>query len=291
VTVAVVTDSTADLPSDLAEVLGLRVVPMSVQFGERTYISRITITDAEFYERLATTDELPSTSQPAPAWFEEAYADADDDGADAVVSLHVSAELSGTVELAQRLGRDAPLDVHVVDSRQVGGGLALQVLAAHDAARRGGSVEDVIAAAEAVRDAVRTYVVVDTLEHLRKGGRLTGAQALVGSMLRVKPVLHLTEGRVEVLERARTWNRALDRLADLAADALGDDEPGHLVVTHSVAPERAAELWDRLTARIAVQERLEAVIGPVVGTHTGPGAVSVSVVPARLTTGTGTDEG
>lgn len=282
--VAVVTDSTADLPSDLAEVLGLRVVPMSVMFGDRTYTSRITISDEEFYDRLGEEDELPTTSQPAPAWFEEAYADAADDGADAIVSIHVSGELSGTVGLAERLGREAALDVHVLDSRQVSGGLALQVLAAHAAARRGEVVADVIAAAEAVREHVRTFVVVDTLDYLRKGGRLTGAQALVGSMLRVKPLLHLTEGRVEVLERTRTWSRALDRLADLAAEHVGG-EPAHVVVTHSVAPERAAALWERLASDVQIEERLEAVVGPVVGTHTGPGAVSVSVVPARLTGG------
>lgn len=280
--VAVVTDSTADLPADLAEVLGLRVVPMSVTFGDETFISRITISDERFYERLATCDELPTTSQPAPAWFEEAYGDAADDEVDAVVSLHVSAELSGTVDLARRMGDEAPVDVHVVDSRQVGGGLALQVLAAHAAAVDGGDVDEVVAAAAAVRDEVLTLVVVDTLDNLRKGGRLSGAQAVVGSVLRVKPLLHLIDGRVEVRERTRTWGRALDRLAELVAEHLGD-EPGHVVVTHSLAPGRASELWERLTERVDVAERLEAVIGPVVGTHTGPGAVSVSAVPARLT--------
>lgn len=280
--IAIVTDSTADLPADLAEVLGLRVVPMSVTFAEESFISRITISDEEFYGRLPDTDELPTTSQPAPAWFEEAYGDAHDESAEAVVSLHVSAELSGTVDLARRTGERAALPVHVVDSRQVGGGLALQVLAAHRAASEGGDVDAVVAAAERVRDRVASFLVVDTLDYLKKGGRLSGAQALVGSVLRVKPLLHVDDGRVEILERTRTWNRALDRLAALVAEQVGD-EPAHVMVTHALAPERAAELWKRLGESVEVAERLEAVIGPVVGTHTGPGAVSVAVAPAALT--------
>lgn len=280
--IAIVTDSTADLPSDLAEVLGLRVVPMSVTFGDDTFVSRITITDDDFYARLAESEELPSTSQPAPAWFEEAYGDVVDAGEDGIVSLHVSSELSGTVDLARRIGGEAELPVQVVDSRQVGGGLALQVLAAHHVAVDGGSAEDVIAAAEAVRDRTASFLVVDTLDYLKKGGRLTGAQALVGSVLRVKPVLHVTDGRVEVRERTRTWSRALDRLAALVAEQV-DGEPAHVIVTHALAPDRAAQLWERLEEQVTIAERLEAVIGPVVGTHTGPGAVSVAVAPAQLT--------
>lgn len=280
--IAIVTDSTADLPADLAEVLGLRVVPMSVSFGGDAFISRITISDERFYERLRDADELPSTSQPAPAWFEEAYGDARDDDADAVVSLHVSSELSGTCDLARRIGQQAPLPVHVVDSRQVGGGLALQVLGAHRVATQGGSVEEVVAAAAAVREQVASFLVVDTLDYLKKGGRLSGAQALVGSVLRVKPVLHVVEGRVEIRERTRTWNRALDRLAALVAAQVGD-RPAHVMVTHAFAAQRATEVWRRLEDVVDVAERLEAVIGPVVGTHTGPGAVSVAVAPAEVT--------
>lgn len=280
--VAIVTDSTADLPSDLTEVLGLRVVPMSVSFGEADFISRITISDEEFYARLPEATELPSTSQPAPAWFEEAYGDAADDGHREVVSIHVSAELSGTCDLARRVGADAEPTVHVVDSRQVGGGLALQVLTAHRVATEGGSSGDIIAAADAVRERTASFSVVDTLEYMKKGGRLTGAQAIVGSVLRVKPLLHIVDGRVEVRERTRTWSRALDRLATLVAEHL-EGAPAHVIVTHALAPDRAADLWDRLEREVDIQERLEAVIGPVVGTHTGPGALSIAVAPAQLT--------
>jgi DegV family protein with EDD domain len=277
--VAVVTDSTADLPRDLAEELGIRVVPLSVTFGSETFISGVTIDHAGFYERLATTERLPTTSQPTPAWFEEAYADCVDDGLDAVVSLHVSAALSGTVALARARAADAEIPVEVVDTRLVGGSLGLAVLAAHRVAEAGGDVAEVVAAAHRVADRVTSLLVVDTLDYLKRGGRLTGAQALMGSMLRVKPLLHLTEGRVEVLERARTWTRALDRVADLVAE-VGEAGPVDIVVTHAVSEERADEVWDRLEGRVEIARRLEAMIGPIVGTHVGPGAVGVAVLPA-----------
>lgn len=277
-----VTDSTADVPRDLAEALGLRVVPLSVTFGQRDLFSRVSMTDEEFYRELVASSDLPTTSQPIPPWFEEAWADAADEGHDAVVSLHLSSELSGTVERARTLAASAPLPVTVVDSRQVSGGLALQVLAAVRVAADGGSVDDVVRAADRVRAATRTLMVVDTLEFLRRGGRLSGAQAAIGGVLRVRPVLAVQAGRVDLLERTRTWPRARDRVVELAAQHAGD-EPVHLVVAHALAPERAEELRAAISERLDVAEQLEVVIGPVVGTHAGPGAVGVSVVPARLT--------
>jgi DegV family protein with EDD domain len=277
--VAVVTDSTADLPRDLAEELGIRVVPLSVTFGSETFISGVTIDHAGFYERLGASAQLPTTSQPTPAWFEEAYADCVDDGLDAVVSLHVSSALSGTVALARARAKEAELPVEVVDSRLVGGSLGLAVLAAHQVAEAGGDVAEVVEAAERVRRHVTSLLVVDTLDYLKRGGRLTGAQALMGSMLRVKPLLHLTEGRVEVLERARTWSRALTRVADLVAE-VGEAGPVDVVVTHAVSEERADEVWERIEGRVEISRRLEASIGPIVGTHVGPGAVGVAVLPA-----------
>lgn len=277
--VGVVTDSTADLPLDIADDLGLRIVPMSVTFRDATFISRVTISDEEFYERLATTDVLPTTAQPNPAWFEEAYADCADDGLEACVSLHLSRELSGTVASARRAAEDASLPVHVEDSRQVGGGLALMALAAQRAADQGSDLDGVLTAARRIRDGVVNVMVVDTLENLRRGGRVSGMQALVGNVLRVRPILGVRDGRVEPLERARTTTRALDRLVDRVVEGVGG-EPADVVVTHALAPERADELWDRLRQRVEVARELTTVFGPVLGTHTGPGAVAVAASPA-----------
>ena len=277
--VAVVTDSTCDLPHTLVEEVGLRVVPLSVAFGDQTMIAGVELSTEGFYARLAASEVLPTTSQPAPAWFEEAYADCADDGFTHVVSLHCSAALSGTVALARDRARQAPVDVEVVDSRLVGGALGQAALAAHRVAQAGGSVAEVVAAAERVRTTSVSLIVVDTLDHLRRGGRLTGAQAAIGTALKVKPILHVTsEGRVEVRERTRTWNRAIERVVDLAAEAAAG-RPVDATVTHALAPDRAAQLWAALEEAVEVRGRLETLIGPVVGTHVGPGAVGLVVVP------------
>lgn len=280
--VGVVTDSTADLPLELADDVGLRVVPMSVSFRDQTFISRVTISDEEFYARLAEATQLPTTAQPSPAWFEEAYADCVDDGLNACVSLHVSRELSGTVAAARRAAQDVDLDVRVVDSRQVGGGLALMALAAQRIAAAGGSVEEVVGAAEQARAGLVNVMVVDTLENLRKGGRVSGTQALVGNVLQVKPILTVREGRIEPVDRARTFRRALDALVERVADGLGG-APADVIVTHALAPERADELLTRLRERVEVVSQLTTVFGPVLATHTGQGAVAVAATPAAPT--------
>lgn len=277
--VAVVTDSTADLPGELVEERGIRVVPMSVSFGTDVFISGVTISDDDFYARLATARSLPTTAQPAPAWFEEAYGDCADDGFDAVVSIHVSGALSGTVGLARRIAESAPLPVAVVDSRQVGAALALMVLDAQRRAAAAADVAEVVAAAQATGQRTRSLLVVDTLDNLKRGGRLTGAQALVGKALRVKPILGLVDGRIEVVERTRTWSRALDRVATLAAEHAAG-RPVRVVVTHALDRHRAAAVWRHLDARLDVDARLETVAGPILGTHTGRGAVAVAIAPA-----------
>lgn len=277
--VAVVTDSTADLPLALAEERGLRVVPMSVAFGSEVAISGVTISVETFYERLAEARELPTTSQPAPAWFEEAYGDCADAGAGAVVSIHLSSKLSGTVELARRMAERAALPVEVVDSRQVSGGLALMALTAQRTAAEGGDAAAVAAAARAVGRSLRSMVVVDSLDYLRRGGRLTGTEALLGSVLRVKPMLGLVDGRIEMLARSRTWRRARQQLVERAVEHVGST-PAHVMITHALAPERAGELLAELEEVVDVADSLTAPIGPVIGTHTGPGAVALALCPA-----------
>jgi DegV family protein with EDD domain len=276
--VAVVTDSTVDLAPADTDALGLRVVPMTVTFGDESYISRITITDERFYQRLRDSPALPTTSQPVPAWFEEAYADAADDDADAVVSIHVSGGLSGTVETARKVAADAPLPVEVIDSRQVSGGLALAVLAAAEAAAAGADLAETARVAADVAARARFFFTVDTLDYLRRGGRLSGAQAVVGNVLRVKPILTIRDGEVEVLERTRTWSRATDRLVELCHTEVGDAE-ADVVLVHGLAAERASAVGVALDDRLSVARRVDAVIGPVVGTHCGPGAIGVAVVP------------
>ena len=141
-------------------------------------------------------------------------------------------------------------------------------------------MDEVIETARSVAEASRTYVVVDTLDYLRRGGRVSGLQAFVGNVLRVRPVLSVVDGRVEVAARARTWSRALETVVDLAGQELGG-RPAHAMVTHAMAPERASQVWEAADQTLDIADRLEAGVGPVLGTHTGPGAVSLAVVPAE----------
>lgn len=280
VRVAVITDSTADIPRDLAEERGLRVVPMTVTFGDDSYISGVTLDTDGFYERLEAADEIPTTSQPNPAWFEEAYADAADDGNDAIVSIHISRELSGTYDLAGKVGAEAELPVTTVDSRHAGGSLLLAVFAALRAAEAGAEPTEVAAAAERVAEDAALYFVVDDLAYLKRGGRLTGAQKVLGSMLRVKPVLTIDDGLVVPHEKVRTWSKAIDRLGELA-EAYAEGGEIDVIVTHAVADDRASEVWEAVRGRADVRNSLQTTIGPVVGSHIGPGAVGVALAHRR----------
>lgn len=279
--VGVVTDSTADIPLDMAEELGIRIVPMSVAFGAESFISRVTIDDQTFYDRLERSGELPTTSQPSPVWFEEAYADCVDDGLEAVVSIHVSRELSGTVQVAEQMAAAAGIPVHVVDSRQVGGGLSLLALAAQEVADAGGGIDEVLAAVEHAQGRLVNTLVVDTLDYLRRGGRVTGAQALVGNMMRVKPLLQVADGRIEPVERSRTLRRGLIRLVERTIETVGTG-PLDVVITHGLAPEHAATVEALIRDAADVHRLSTLVFGPVLGTHTGPGAVAVAAMPTRL---------
>lgn len=279
--VAVVTDSTADLSPSLAESEGLRVVPMSVTFGNDTFISGVTIDEDEFYRRLGEAASLPTTAQPNPHWFIEAWQDAADEGHEAVVSLHVSRELSGTVSLARRLAATAPLPITVVDSRQVGGGLALMALAAQRVAAAGGTPSEVVARATRVGEAVVNRVVVATMDNMRRGGRVSGTQALVGRALRVRPILGVQDGAVVPMGRARTQRRAFEGIADEVVETFGD-VPIVAVVTHAVAPTVAEMALEVLDDRLSLAHHHVQLFGPVLGTHTGQGAVAIAAVPDRM---------
>jgi DegV family protein with EDD domain len=271
-----VTDSTADIPLQMAEDRGLRTVPMTVTFRDESFISGVTLGTEDFYQLLDEADEVPTTSQPNPAWLEEAYADAYDEGADAVVSVHISSELSGTCDLARRVAADAALPVRVVDSRHAGGALALAVLAALRAADEGGDIDAVAAAAERVAAETALFFVVDDLDALQRSGRVTGMQRLLGSVLRVKPVLTIDDGRVVPMEKVRTWSKAVGRLAALAAEHAEGAEVD-LIVTHSLAGERADEVGAAVRESVDVRSCLRTVIGPVVGAHVGRGTVGIAL--------------
>ena len=276
--VVVVTDSTAYLPDGLAAELPVPVVPLQVVLGGRSGAEGSEVTPAQVAAALAAWVPV-STSRPTPAEFAAVYREALEDGADGVVSLHLSRELSGTWDSARLAAAEVGAgSIRVVDSRSAAMGLGFAVLAAAEAAAKGGSREEVYAAAVGTAERTTTLFYVDTLEHLRRGGRIGAAQALLGTALSVKPILHVREGRIVPLEKVRTVSKGIARLEALAVAAAGDG-PADVAVHHLAAAERAALLAERLRRRLPqVRQFYASEVGAVVGAHVGPGVLGVVVV-------------
>jgi len=276
--VVVVTDSTAYLPDGLADELSVRVVPLQVVLGGRSGAEGSEVTPAQVAAALAAWVPV-STSRPTPAEFAAVYREALEGGADGVVSLHLSRELSGTWDSTRLAAAEVGAgSIRVVDSRSAAMGLGFAVLAAAEAAAKGGSREEVYAAAVGTAERTTTLFYVDTLEHLRRGGRIGAAQALLGTALSVKPILHVREGRIVPLEKVRTVSKGIARLEALAVAAAGDG-PADVAVHHLAAAERAALLAERLRGRLPRVRRFYASeVGAVVGAHVGPGVLGVVVV-------------
>ncbi|HEY3629760.1 MAG TPA: DegV family protein [Jatrophihabitantaceae bacterium] len=276
--VAVVTDSTAYLPPGVADEYGVRVVPLRVSIGSRTGTDGIEVSSAEvtraLRDRVAVT-----TSRPSPAEFAAVYREALDAGATHVVSVHLSAALSGTWESAVLAAQDFDYGVvRVVDSRSTAMALGFAVLAAAGAARDGASAAGVQDAAVSTVDSTRTYFYVDTLEYLRRGGRIGTAAAWLATSLSVKPLLHVLDGQIVPLEKVRTSTKAIARLVQLTVDAAGTS-PADIAVHHLAAPERAAEVAARLRAEVpSLGELHTSEVGAVIGAHIGPGVLGTVVV-------------
>ena len=280
-TVALVTDSTAYLPVDLVEHQGIRVVPLHVILGGRQFSEGIDVTTAQVAAALRKFTPV-STSRPSPQAFLDAYEAAAADGADAVVSVHISSDMSGTVESAALGASQSPIPVEVVDSRSMGMAMGYAVLSAALAASQGLDAKAVAAVAQSRADAATVIFYVDTLEYLRRGGRIGVASALLGSALAIKPLLALSDGHIAAIEKVRTSLRALSRLEELAlqaAEAAGESGVD-IAVHHLDSQTRANDLVERLRARVASTTTVVLVeLGAVVGAHVGPGTIAVAVSP------------
>ena len=274
--VAVVTDSTAYLPDDMVAAHGVAVVPLQVGVGGKTFDEGRGRTAAEATRGFRDWKPV-TTSRPSPERFAVAYREAAETGASGVVSVHLSAEMSGTVESARTAAKDAPIRVRVVDSRSIGMGLGFSVLSAARSAMAGRDLDAVADAAVRRIRATRSLFYVDTLEHLRRGGRIGAAATLLGSALMIKPLLRITDGRIAPLEKVRTSSRALARLEELAVELAGDRHVD-VAVQHVADPARAAALAAHLRERVAHLHDLHVgEVGPVIGAHVGPGMLGVVV--------------
>ncbi len=279
-TVRIVTDSTSSIDRGTAEELGITVVAQSVRFGARAFEDGVTITPDQFYEMLSHSAELPTTSQASPGRFKEVYEELGRD-ADGIVSIHISSGLSGTwnsaLQGASVSSSECPIEV--IDSRQASMGLGLVVLAAAAAARRGADLEEVVSRAQSSARRAQCMCLLETLEYLQKGGRIGKAQALMGSALKIKPMIIVRDGAVHPLAKVRTFPKALSKLKETARTFAPIEA---LAVSHSTTPEVAREVANDL--KDLLPEGVEphiARLGPALGVYAGPGAIEVSLIQAE----------
>jgi DegV family protein with EDD domain len=279
--IALVTDSTACLSAETAFDHGITAVPLEVIMRGAPHSEADPETNALLVAALRS-HETATTSRPSPEDFAAAYRAAAVRGAEGVVSLHISAELSATLEAAELAAKDSPIPVRVLDSRTVGMALGFAVLAAAEAGRDGEHDLDAVAEIAAKRSAsASAFFYVHSLEYLRRGGRIGSARALLGSALAMKPLLHMADGRVEPLEKVRTSAKAIARLEEIAVErAGGDGSSVEIAVQHLDAPERADALASRLRERLpGLTGVTVGEVGAVIGAHVGPGVLGVIVSP------------
>ena len=278
--VRIVTDSTADIPAEVADALGIAVVPLTVFFGEEAFLDGVDLDNAGFYRKLQSSKDLPRTSQPAPASFQAAYTRLIDEGADAILSVHLSSKLSGTYQSACTARDSLPesvrhIPVEVIDSKSISVGMSRAIMQAAEEARRGLGLEEI--KAHALDQLARTHIlaVLDTLEYVKRGGRIGGARAMLGNMLSVKPLIALKDGEVVPVEQPRTRNKAYTRIAQLLA------EKGK--IEHVSIAEASEDVGQQLAEVIKTVYKGDLPIyrlGAVLGTHTGPGTAAIAYVMA-----------
>lgn len=275
-TVRVVTDSTSDLPPELLEKHGITAVPLNVHFGQTVYLDGIDITPAAFFEKLRASETLPTTSQPSPGQFEAVYRELAE-SADEILSLHISSKLSGTTESAMIAAKAVADRIHVevVNSEMTSVALGVLAMQAAEWARQDVSAAEIAERLRALIQQTRLYFFLDTLEYLRRGGRIGKAQAFLGTMFNVKPLLQLSEGIVQPLERVRTRSKAVERLIAYIESC---QNPLWLGILGDVESPEVKRIREYALARVGPERLQVAQYGPVIGVHVGPGAVGVALL-------------
>jgi len=274
--IAIVTDSTASLPPELVERYDIHVIPCRVIFEGQVFRDGVDITPAQFYQMLQKAPDLPTTSQPSIGEFVELYR-ALGRKSEAIVSIHIAEPLSGTLACAYATKRMlSSVSIEIIDSQSVSMGLGFITLAAARAAAEGKEVAEVVTAARELIPRMSFFFVVDTLEYLAKGGRIGGASALMGSVLQIKPILHIAKGRIEVLKKVRSKGKAQRRLLEIMEARIGSASSVHAAVLHAAAPEEAQAVREELARRFNCAELYVSEFSPALGTHAGPGMIGVA---------------
>ncbi len=278
--VKLVVDSASSLTPEMAQAAGIRVLPIRISFGEETFQDGVDLDAAGFYRRLRDSPVLPVTSQPSVGEFMDLFQELTDDGSE-VLCITMSSGLSGTL-LAAQTARDllAERPIHVFDSLGISVSEALLALAAAEMAADGQrKAADIVARLEELRARTRTYLVLDTLEYVRRGGRVSGVEALVGTMLKIKPLVHMVEGRLLVREKVRTKSRAVERMLELAAQQVGTQGPVWCGVGGADCPDEVLALEQAVQERFDCTRLWHAETGPTIATHGGPGVIGMGICP------------
>jgi DegV family protein with EDD domain len=276
--IKIVTDSTAYLPEAMVRQHDIRVVPLYVHFGEEGFKEGIDLSDEEFYARLKKAPALPTTSQPSAGEFHQVFEELVQAGHE-IVTLTISSKLSGTWNSAMAAKEMLPeADISIVDTYSTAVGLHLMVNAALEAVAAGATRQEVVERIEQIKQEMHLWFVVDTLEYLAKGGRIGNARAFMGTLLKVKPILSLQDGAIEPCEQVRSKRKAQARMIEIAEECVGSNGPrAKLAVLNALVPEEAEALSRELVERLGCAPPLLGDLGPVIGTHTGPGVVGIAL--------------
>ena len=283
-TIKIVTDSTCDLPAELVECHAITVVPVHIYFGTEHFLDRVTIDAATFYDRVLTSGEIPTTSQPSVGEFAAVYRELAASGADTILSMHVTGQLSGTVRSAEMAAREVAdeVEVHVFDSRAGSAALGYMALEAAQAAQAGYDIRAILEMLNRIREALTIVLTPLNLEFLQKSGRVSKLQGAIGALLNIKPIIELQEGALEATERMRSRRKAIARLLELTVERHGTDRPLNVAVVHANALAEAQQLVERVKATFQVHWMLLTDLALSVAVHLGPGTLGVVAYPAEL---------
>lgn len=282
--VKIVTDSTADIPKSLQRELNIHVVPLKVHFGEDTFEDGVDLTADQFYEKLRNAAEIPTTSQPTPHQFETEYRRIAEENEDCeIISIHLSANLSGTFQSAhiasQTIGEE--ISITVVDSKRASYAFGMIVVEIARLAKSGATKEQCMKRLDELLNDTTVFFMVDTLEYLEKNGRIGKASAVLGSLLKIKPILSLNEdGEVYPFDKVRGKKKAIGRIIDEFKQRYGDHLV-HVGISHSDVREEAEQIMEQMIGNFNVKDSVITDIGPVIGTHVGPGTIAIMVTKAQ----------
>jgi len=274
--IAIVTDSTAYLSEELIREYGIHVLPLKVIWGKESFDDNVDITPSMFYQRLQESEEMPTTSQVTIGEFQSLFESLHAEGKD-ILCVLISSEISGTLASAETARKEVPdARIALVDSRTTTVDLAYQVLVAARAARNGASLEECVALVEQDKQNSGVVFAVDTLEFLHRGGRIGGAKRLLGTVLNIKPILTLTDGKVDALEQARTRRKSISRLIEIVSERVEGKRNLRLGVAHADAAEEATKFLQEAANQLNPVETMVAELSPVIGTHVGPGTLALT---------------